>query len=255
MKMYQVLFPVAFEALLLFLLSRLLFACVISSFADRRGKGLWLGLLRLPGNFVHEISHCLGFLVCGYRVQRVLLCVFDRKGRGSCSPGRPWSPVTCPQFAIGLSALMPLVLGSLILVGVARWLGILDAMPDLQPQALLPGVWQQALKLVHALHWQQWQTWLFLYLALSIGAELSPSSTDLRYAIPTLLGLTAGIWLFFFALDHAQNLQHLRHLSALVLTLVLVRIGSVLSIALVLTAAAAALTLLPGLTVQALRRH
>jgi hypothetical protein len=254
MSLTEALAPVALEAILLLLLSRLLFAAVISSVADRRGKGLVLGLLRLPGNLVHEWSHCVGFLVCGYRVQRVLLCIFDPKGRGSCTPGKPWSPITFPHLAIGLSALMPLVGGSVVLLLAARWLGIsAHAVPTAQGD-LAPLVWRHALSLLHNLNLHHWQTWVFLYLALSIGAELAPSSTDLRYALPTVIILTAGTWLFFFGLQHATNLQSYRHLLAEALCAGLLRLGSVLSLSLVTTAAATVVGLIPGLTIQALRK-
>jgi hypothetical protein len=254
MPLTETLAPVALEAVVLLLLSRLLFAAVIASVADRRGKGLALGLLRLPGNFVHELSHCLGFLLCGYRVQRLLLCIFDPKGRGSCTPGRPWSPVAFPHLAVGVAALMPLVGGSVVLLLAARWLGIGHLAAQPPDGELLPAVWRQALALLHSLDVHQWQTWLFLYLALSIGAELAPSSTDLRYALPTVILLTAGIWLFFFALGHADNLRSYREPLSLALGAGLLRLGSVLAVSLVTTAAATLVGLLPGVMLHALRK-
>ena len=255
MNLTEALVAVTAEATLLFLLSRLLFGCVISSFADRRGKGFWLAVLRVPGNFVHEFSHCLGFWLCGYRVKRMLLCIFDPQGRGSCRPGKAWSPLTFPHLAIGLSALMPIVSGSLILILTARLLGVGEHVPSVQADELLRTVWQHAFGFVHALNWHQWQTYLFLYLALSIGAELSPSATDLRYAIPTLIVLAFGTWLFFFALGHAGNLQPYRASLLHTLQDALLQLSSVLAIALVITTTAAALTIIPGLTLQALCRH
>jgi hypothetical protein len=254
MPLTDTLAPVALEAVLLLLLSRLLFSVVISSVADRRGKGWLLALLRLPGNLVHELSHCLGFWICGYRVQRVLLCIFDPKSRGSCTPGRPWSPVALPQLAVGLSALMPLLVGSLVLIVTARWLGITQLPAESHNGHVLPEVWRQALALLHGLDVHRWQTWLFLYLALSIGAELAPSSTDLSYALPTVLALVAGIWLFFFGLQHAANLQGYRHALVLALDAGLVRLGSVLGLSLIVTAAATLVGLIPGLMLQALRK-
>ncbi|MEI6500064.1 MAG: hypothetical protein WCP21_03445, partial [Armatimonadota bacterium] len=112
MALNSALLSVAAEAALLLVLSRILFILVVSAFADRRGKGLVLGVLRLPGNFIHELSHAIGFLLCGYRIKRLLLCVFDREGRGFCTPGAAWSPFAFPQLAVGVAALMPLLLGS-----------------------------------------------------------------------------------------------------------------------------------------------
>lgn len=253
MRLNETLSAVALEAILLLLLSRLLFAGVISSFADRRGKGLLLGLLRLPGNTLHELSHCLGFLICGYRVKRVLLCIFDPRGRGSCTPGPAWSPVTLPQLAVGLSALMPLVAGSVVLMLAARVLHLGGPVVPGPHDHLVPLVWQHSWSLVRGLDFHRWQTYLFIYLALSIGGELAPSATDLRAALPTLLCLALGVWLAFFALDRAQNLQEYRHALLLDLNGGLLRLGSVLGLALVVTAAATILGLVPGLMIQGLR--
>jgi len=151
----------------------------------------------------------IGFLIFGYRVKRLRLGVFDREGRGCCTPGAAWSPFAFPQLAVGLAALMPLLLGSVVLVTAAGLLGV-GAPVDVGHGSIIEGVWQQSLRLLHSLDWSRWQTYAFLYLALSIGAELSPSSTDLRYALPTVLILALGVWLFFFSLDHAQNLHHYR---------------------------------------------
>ena len=253
MRLQELVLIVSLQAVGLLLLSRLLFAGVISSVADRRGKGLLLGLLRLPGNTIHELSHCLGFLICGYRVKRVLLCIFDPRGRGSCTPGRAWSPITLPQLAVGVSALMPLLVGSLVLILAARGLHI--PAPAAQPPQgdLLPELWRQSVHLLHGLDPHRWQTYLFLYLALSVGAELAPSSTDLRYALPTLVLLAACSWLTLFALDHAAHLQAYRHSVVAGLGVGLLQLGSVLSVALVVTASATVVGLIPGLMIQGLR--
>lgn len=247
--------PVAIEALLLFLVSRLLFVAVVSSVADRRGKGAWLALLRLPGNLVHEYSHCLGFLLCGYRVQRVVCCIFDRRGRGSCTPGRAWSPIAARWLATGVAALMPLLAGSLILMLAAHLLGILPDPPHISRDRLLAGVWTQAWGTVRTLDWHQWRTYLFLYLALSIGAELSPSTTDLRYGVPALIALAGGLYLFAFAVQRATGLRRLGHLALEGLVRSCTWLSGVLLVALVVTAAAAVLTLLPGVTIRILRRR
>ena len=255
MALNSALLSVAAEAALLFVLSRILFIEVVSAFADHRGKGFLLGVLRLPGNFIHELSHAIGFLICGYRIKRLLLCVFDREGRGFCTPGPAWAPFAFPQLAVGLAALMPLLLGSLALVLAARGLGIVTPTLGLGHESIIEGVWQQSLRLLHHLDWHHWQTYAFLYLALSIGAELSPSSTDLRHALPTVLVLTLGVWLFFFGLDHAPHLHHYRDSLKAGLIAGLGHLGAILTPSLILTATAAVVGLLPGLLLQSLRKH
>ncbi len=252
-KPWLTLLPIASQALLLLLVSRLLFAGVLGALADRRGKGLWLAILRLPGNLVHELSHCLGFWLCGYRVQRVVLCIFDPRGRGSCHPGRPWSPVTLPWLAVGLAALMPLVTGSVLLVLAGLGLGVLDAPPELGRDRNLSAVVANAFALLGNLDWRQWQTYAFLYLALSIGAELAPSPTDLRHALPALLAALAGIGLFFFAAEHAPPLTGAAVVASKALDALAGRISQIWTATLAMTTAVAVVLLLPGLMIRALR--
>lgn len=253
-KPWLVLLPLATQALLLLIVSRVLFSGVLAALADRRGKGFWLAVLRLPGNLVHEYSHCLGFWLCGYRVQRVVLCIFDPRGRGSCQPGRPWSPVTLPWLAMGLAALMPLAVGSAVLVLAGQSLGVLHPPTDSGPGQYLSTVLASAASLLEGLDWRQWQSYLFLYLALSIGAELAPSATDLRHALPALLAMLAGVWLFFFAADHAPGLDQAARVAGRLLSVSTFWIGQVWTATLVMTTAAAAMLLLPGLLIRALRR-
>jgi len=253
MHLQELVWTVVLQAIGLLLISRLLFGGVIASVADRRGKGLVLGVLRLPGNALHEFSHCLGFWLCGYRVKRVLLCIFDPRGRGSCTPGKPWSPITLPLLAVGLSALMPLLLGSVVLIVATRLLDIPAPVPLPPHGDLLPELWQRSLHLLHGLDPHRWQTYVFLYLAVSIGAELAPSATDLRVALPTLIVLGFSMWLTLFGVDHARHLAPHRQAITAGLSAALVRLGSVLSLSLIVTGAATVVGLLPGLMLQGLR--
>ncbi|MBU0611736.1 MAG: hypothetical protein KKI08_27920, partial [Armatimonadetes bacterium] len=143
--------------------------------------------------------------------------------------------------------------GSVVLIVAARLLDI-PAPGPIAPQAdLLPELWRQSLHLLHGLDPHRWQTVVFLYLALSIAAEMAPSATDLRHALPTVILLAVGVWLTLFAFAHATNLQAFRHDLATTLSAALLRLGSVLSVALVVSAAATLVGLIPGLMIQGLR--
>lgn len=254
-KLWSLLLPLAGEGLLLFLISRLLFVYVVSAVADRRGKGVLLAALRLPGNIVHEYSHALGFWLCGYRVKRVLLCLFDPQGRGSCQPGPAWSPITLPWLATGVAALLPLLTGSLLLLQVAALLGIKLPHLGVPGEALASGMLPQALSLVDRLDWHSWRSYVFLYLGLSLGAELAPSATDLRYGLPALAGLLAGVWLFFFTAARAPGLHDWAHTTQDVLVQLAQQLGQVWGLTLVVTGATLLLCLLPGLLLKLLRHH
>ena len=175
------------EAVILYAGSRMIFEWVLGSAAGpARYRRLLVGILRLPGNILHECSHALGYLLAGYRVRQIVFFFVDPEGRGVCRPGKPWSPLTLPWLATGAAALMPLLAGAVALQFLCRWLSV----PG-EPGRLVEG---NLAEILVALDYRSWQTWLFVYLALSIGAELAPSEIDLRKSVPALLvAAAAGI--------------------------------------------------------------
>lgn len=249
------LFLVVAEGVILFLLSRALFVWVLQALASRnpRKRGGWLvQLVRLPGNLVHEISHALAFLICGYRVRRLVPCVFDREGRGACQPGRPWSPVALPWLATGVAALAPLIVGTLALYGVTRWLDLpLSANLSISApgRSLIESLYSGLL----SLDYRSPQTWLFLYLAFTIGAELAPSGTDVRQGIPALLVVslvTVAALLGIYQLDPQAPLR----LAAIRETAsALEGLSNILSFGLMTTALVTVLTFLPAALIRTAR--
>jgi len=173
---------VAGEAAFLFVASRLVFDRVLRATWGRApARRLLVGILRSPGNILHEGSHALGYLVAGFRVSRCVPFFLDREGRGYCRAGRSWAPWAVPWIATGLAAIMPLMVGAVALWGVSRLLGV----PQ-DPDALTAAGWRRLADTLLGLDYHSWRTWAFLYLALSIGAELAPSEIDLKASLPAL---------------------------------------------------------------------
>ena len=199
---------VAGEAALLYIASRLIFIWALESVAGRsRARRVLLGILRGPGNILHEVSHAVGYVIAGYRVRRIVPFFIDREGRGRCQPGRPWSSLAVPILATGLAGLMPLLTGALVLQGLSWWLGV----PD-DPGLLGGSLWRgQFLDVLVGLDYHAWQTWVFLYLAMSVGAELAPSDIDLRRSLPALLIVTlvgAALMVAVSSLEPDARLRH-----------------------------------------------
>jgi hypothetical protein len=149
---------------------------------------------------------------------------------------------------------MPLVVGSALLMLSGQTLGVLHAPLERGQHPLLPEVVADAAALLRMLDWHRWQTYVFLYLALSIGAELAPSATDLRHGLPALLGVLAGMWLFFFAVDQAPGLAPVGIVATHLLERSAAWLSQVWTATLAMTGAAAAVLLLPGLLLRALRQ-
>jgi len=196
------------ETALLYLVSeKLLFAWIIGAFATHsRGPygGCILAVMRLPGNFLHELSHAVAYLLLGYRVHALCTCFGDPDGRGFCLRGERWGPHGVPLVAAAGAALMPLLTGTVALYGLAWGLGIelppADGAGSLSGMQGWPDFPTQVLAFLEHLDFGRYETWLFGYLALSIGAELSPSPTDLRRGAPGLLVLLLVLsgWLLAF---------------------------------------------------------
>ena len=247
---------VAAEGALLFLLSRALFAWVLQALASRHPhrRGGWVVLLvRLPGNLIHEISHALGFLLCGYRVRRLIPCIFDSAGAGACVPGKPWSPVAVPWLGTGLAALAPLLLGSWVLYGVAGWMNL--PLLDHALSAADPGrsVLRSLFHGLLTLDFHSGRTWLFLYLAFTIGAELAPSSTDVRLGIPALLAVTALTLAVLLGVYQLAPAAPLRVVVVREVTLGLAWLTRLFSCAILTTLTALALTLIPAAILRGAR--
>jgi hypothetical protein len=164
-------------------------------------------ILRAPGNLLHEASHALGYYIGGYTVTRLVPYFNDPEGRGYCRAGRPWAPWAVPWVATGIAAIMPLITGAIALWGLSRVLGV---PPD--PEALaMTADWRRLVDILLGLDYHDWHTWAFLYLALSIGAELAPSDIDLKASLPALAAFAALMALAIVAVAEIEALAPLRH--------------------------------------------
>ncbi len=245
------------EAIVLYMLSRLLFVWVLQSLASRNPRargGRLVQLLRLPGNLVHEFSHAAGYLLFGYTVRRVVPCIFDPRGRGSCQPGWAWSPLALPWLATGAAAIAPLLVGSLVLRGAAQTLGIplqVDAAAHASVGELfVANIWANLL----ALDFHAWPTYLFLYLAFSIGSELSPSRLDLQRSIPALVGVGVGLICVFLALLRVAPQVPVHQFVTTHMHTALTSLQALLDFGILTTAIVAAVTIIPALLIRAIRR-
>jgi len=175
-------------------------------FGDRR-RTIWYHLALFPGTVIHECSHLLACWVS-------LVPVIEFRPF-SLDPNRPPGWVRHQRtdpIRSNLIGLAPFVGGSLALLVAIRVAFPTYAADWLQrPSASVPGdlpslvghagqlVWGLML---HA-DYLDWRTWLFLYLAFSIGLQIAPSPADLQ-ALPggllLVIGAIGGCYLVGLAL-------------------------------------------------------
>ena len=199
---------VAGEAAFLFVASRLVFDRVLRAAWGRApARRLLVGILRAPGNLLHEASHALGYYIGGYRVSRVVPFFLDPEGRGYCRAGRPYAPWSVPWIATGLAAIMPLAVGAVALWAISRLLGV----PQDPDALVMTKDWRRLADILLGLDYESWRTWAFIYLALSIGAELAPSDIDLKASLPALGTATCIIVVVIVAVARIDGLAQFRH--------------------------------------------
>jgi len=155
------------------------------------GERLYLILL-WPGVVVHELSHLLGALLTLTRVTGFSL--WPRGGvLGSVTHEASGNPLT-----LILISIFPLLGGAFVL-----WVLTLVLVPGAPTGApvvawasgwgatvaeYISAWWNFTRELWSALDLGTWQSWLFIYLTLTIAAHLAPSNKDLTH---TAAGFTA----------------------------------------------------------------
>lgn len=185
----------------LFVLNRITWHGVVQPlsgfFFGHRQRTFWFHLVVLPGTVIHECSHLLACWV-------LLVPVVEFK---------PFAPDPNPRQPLGwvrarptdplrhtLVALAPFLGGSLALLALSRLafpalygsprpLG-LDDPGAMSLWTLFGQMGRWVWNLWTSANYLDWQTWLFLYLAFSIGLVITPSEADFQ-ALPGGLALAA----------------------------------------------------------------
>jgi hypothetical protein len=194
--------PLLFFAILFHLLSLWIFQLLGG------GKvALWFLWLTAPGTIVHELGHAVFCLPFGHRIERIRLFRPARYGSvgeviHSHSVANPWAWLG--HFFIGTG---PLWMGGVVIGALGRWL--LNGAWFLPGAGMVENAWrgwpawwaiaEVVGRLMRGLFqlepWGRWTTWLFLYLAFSIGVHMSLSGSDVKDTVKGFGVLVLTVWI------------------------------------------------------------
>lgn len=159
--------------------------------------------LLTPGITIHELSHAMGCVLTGAKVESIT--VFDKDG-GSVKHGAPYIKVIGPPII----SLAP-VFGSLILFYF--WTLLLNT--PLQSPSGTSDFWGYAnafLSRLSQANWLDWPIWLYLYGCLNLVIGVGPSKQDFincKWELPLLFVLLGVIEFFgFFSGTHLAGLNY-----------------------------------------------
>lgn len=196
--------PLAIQLLVLFGLSQLIDRMVLRYL----GRG-WYLALTWPGVVVHELSHFIGCIITFTRVTRVELFHPHGNTLGMVEHVQTRNPIKNIIISIA-----PLFGVTFVMWLLTRWVlpSFYQDQLDLVRGAIqsaeaythffsLSGAfisqyWTSLLDLLSVIDFGQWQTYVFLYLMVTLSSHAAPSNVDLKH---TYFGV-AGLGIMFFIL-------------------------------------------------------
>jgi hypothetical protein len=145
----------------------------------------------LPGTIVHESSHAVVALLMGARITD-----FSVMPSGNTLGHIEHTAPKIPLIGNAAISIAPLIGCPAILLLISRYFGVpFDAPPGsfdilMGTRFLLEGT----LSFIMGLNYFNWKTYVFLYLALTLGAGAAPSKTDITSMLPGLIIIVAAIY-------------------------------------------------------------
>ena len=148
-------------------------------------------VLMLPGTIVHECSHAVVALLMGARITD-----FSVMPSGNTLGHIEHTSPRMPFVGNAAISIAPLIGCPAILLLVSSYAGVhLNTPQDTfdilrETKFLIEGT----LSFITGLDYLNWKTYLFLYLALTMGAGAAPSRTDIISMLPGLIIFVAAIY-------------------------------------------------------------
>jgi hypothetical protein len=174
-------FSSPFLKLLLIVVSIIVISFMIDFLLSRSVFGGRYRIFVAPGVILHELSHALFCMVTGAKIKKIAL--FEKEG-GSVEH----EPSKLPVFGQILISFAPFVFGAAVIYFLSKMIGMEKI--DFQSMKMSYGSFFDTI-LLNAKHleWKSWQTWIILYLVLSIAVTMTPSKKDLENVLLSVIFL------------------------------------------------------------------
>jgi hypothetical protein len=163
-------------------------------------------ILMLPGTIIHESSHALVALLMGARITK-----FGVIPSGDTLGHVEYTSPKIPYIGNAAISIAPLIGCPALLLLISGYFGVhIDFPPGsfdilAQTRFLIEGTFY----FITGLDYLNWKTYVFFYLALTLGAGAAPSKTDINNMLPGLIIIVVVIYLlnyFDFNIIYLYNL-------------------------------------------------
>src|SRR5450756_2596778 len=185
------------QAIVLYLISQYLHRSLSSA-----SKTLYV-VLMLPGTIAHETSHALVALLMGARITK-----FSVIPSGDTLGHVEYTAPKIPLIGNAVISIAPLIGCPAILLLMSGYFGVHFDLPPASYDILteLRFLLDGTITFISGLDYLKWKTYVFLYLALTLGAGAAPSKTDIISMLPSLIVIVAIIYTLN---DFGVNIQYL----------------------------------------------
>ncbi len=197
--------PLLIQILILYALSQMVDRLVLK----RLGRGWYLATM-WPGVIIHELSHLVGCVITFTRVHKVRLFAPSGTTLGYVQHARTHNPIKNIIISIA-----PLFGVTAVIWLLTKWLwpdlyavqvsAVQSAAADFSSWenffaftgSYFNQYWSYIADLFSRFDFGLWQTYVFIFLMLSLSSHAAPSRADLKYTYYGLFGVAALFYLIY----------------------------------------------------------
>jgi hypothetical protein len=209
------------QAIVLYLISEYL-----HRFLSPASRTLYV-VLMLPGTIVHETSHAIIAMLMGARITK-----FSFIPSGDTLGYVEHTAPKIPILGNAAISIAPLIGCPGLLLLISGYFGVhfdfAPASSDLLAETRF--LFEGTLTFIKNLDYLNWKTYVFLYLALTLGAGAAPSKTDVITLLPGLIIIVAAIFSMIYFDFNIQYLVNVFSWFSAALTIAMIPLLAVTAI-------------------------